>query len=198
LYSGEFAIIYGPSGCGKSTLLHTILGLEQPTRGQVILREENLYTMPTDEQRKFRREKIGMVFQQSNWIKSLNVWENVAYPLWLSGMSKAESKERAMEVLGEVDMDRMATHQPMELSGGQQQRVSLARALSTKPWMIIADEPTGNLDTRSSEEIITLITRLNREDKRMVLMVTHELSFLELANRRIGLQDGKVVYDSHD
>ena len=139
-----------------------------------------------------------MVFQQSNWIKALNVWENVAYPLWLSGMAQEKAQERAREVLGQVGMEGHAAKRPTELSGGQQQRVALARALSTSPWMIIADEPTGNLDTRSSEEIMTLITQLNRQERRVILMVTHEVSFLPLANRRLGMQDGRIIYDAHD
>jgi putative ABC transport system ATP-binding protein len=198
IYSGEFAILYGPSGCGKSTFLHSVLGLEKPTRGKVKLRGKDLYLMKIDKRRNYRREKLGMVFQQSNWIKSLNVWENVAYPLWLSGYKQSESRERAMEVLAEVGMEKLAGQRPMELSGGQQQRVALARALSTRPWMLIADEPTGNLDTKSSEEIITLLAKLNREQSRVILMVTHEVSFLPLASRRIGMQDGRIVYDAHD
>ena len=198
LYSGEFVIIYGPSGCGKSTLLHTILGLEPPTAGEIFLRGYNLYEMDNDQRTNFRREKIGVVFQQSNWIKSLNVWENVAYPLWLSGLTKQRAKRRAMEVLNEVGMEALAYNQPMELSGGEQQRVSLARALSTNPWIIMTDEPTGNLDTASSEKIMLLLARLNREKRRMILMVTHELSFLPIATRRIGIKDGEVVYDEKD
>jgi len=198
LYSGEFVIVYGPSGCGKSTFLHTILGLEAPTRGEIFLRRHNLYEMDNDKRTNFRREKIGMVFQQSNWIKSLNVWENVAYPLWLSGYTKEKSKQRALEVLEELEMGTYAYNQPTELSGGEQQRVSLARALSTNPWIIMADEPTGNLDTTSSEEIILLLARLNREKRRMILMVTHELSFLPIATRRVGIKDGEVVYDEKD
>jgi putative ABC transport system ATP-binding protein len=197
-YSGEFAVLYGPSGCGKSTFLHTVLGLEPPTRGKVFLREENLYDMTNDERTNFRREKIGMVFQQSNWIKSLKVWENIAYPLYLSGMQEKEAKERAIDTLMEVNLAKFANNSPMELSGGQQQRVALARALSTDPWIIIADEPTGNLDTEAGSEIISLLCHLNREKHRMILMVTHDMGFLPLATRRVAMRDGRIVFDEHD
>ena len=139
-----------------------------------------------------------MVFQQSNWIKSLNVWENVAYPLLLSGYDEESAKLRSMEVLREVAMDSVATKKPAELSGGQQQRVALARALSTDPWIIMADEPTGNLDTASSTEIVTILARLNREHGRTVIMVTHDMNFLPLATRRVGIVDGEIVDDDHD
>jgi ABC-type lipoprotein export system ATPase subunit len=198
LYSGEFVIIYGPSGCGKSTFLHTILGLEAPTRGSVLLRGTDVYKMGSDERTSFRREKIGMVFQQANWIKSLNVWENIAYPLYLSGLDGKRAKTRSLEVLREVGMGDYADQSPNELSGGQQQRVALARALSTDPWILVADEPTGNLDSRSSEEIIELLAVLNREKRRMIVMVTHEMNFLPIATRRIGMRDGEIVSDEHD
>jgi len=197
LYSGEFVMIYGPSGCGKSTLLHTIIGLEPPDEGEVFLRGINLYQLSSDERANLRRQKIGMVFQQANWIKSLTVGENVAYPLWLSGMDEKAAKKRAVEVLEEVGMEEFFDHQPLELSGGQQQRVALARALATDPWMIVADEPTGNLDTRSGEEIIEILARLNREKRRFILMVTHEINFLPVATRIIGIKDGRVVADEH-
>lgn len=198
LYSGEFVIVYGPSGCGKSTFLHTVLGLEKPSSGRVLLRGEDIYKMENDERTNFRRQKIGMVFQQANWIKSLSVWENVAYPLLISGFGDVEAKERAFKVLVDVGMEAMAEKKATELSGGQQQRVALARALSTDPWIIMADEPTGNLDTTSSAEIITILAKLNREQSRTVIMVTHDMNFLPLATRRIAINDGEVVADDHD
>jgi len=198
LYSGEFVVVYGPSGCGKSTFLHTVLGLEKPTRGKVFLRGQDIYKMDNDERTNFRRQKIGMVFQQANWIKSLSVWENVAYPLLISGFGDVEAKARAFEVLKDVGIMEMANKKPAELSGGQQQRVALARALSTDPWIIMADEPTGNLDTASSAEIITLLAKLNRVQHRTIIMVTHDMNFLQLATRRIAMTDGRVVADDHD
>lgn len=154
--------------------------------------------MNEEERANFRREKIGMVFQQSNWIKSLNCWENVAYPLWLSGFSEEEAKKRALAVIDQVEMSEYLNHRPMDLSGGQQQRLALARALSTDPWMIVCDEPTGNLDTQSGEEIIELLGRLNRQGRRMILMVTHEINFLPIATRRIAVKDGRIIGDEHD
>ncbi len=197
-YSGEFAIIYGPSGCGKSTLLHLLLGLEPPTKGRVYLRGQNIYTLKPDQRTNFRRKKLGMVFQQSNWIKSLSVWQNVAYPLWLDGQSEAAAKQQAGEALAEVEMSEFARYHPLELSGGQQQRVALARAIVTNPYILVADEPTGNLDSRSSAEIITLLTKLNRLKRRMILMVTHNTSFLSFATRRVGMRDGLIVKDEND
>ena len=198
LYSGEFVIIYGPSGCGKSTFMHTILGLEKPSRGKVFLRGEEIFKMEDDKRTNYRRQKIGMVFQQANWIKSLSVWENVAYPLLISGYEDADAKERAFKVLKDVGMENMANKKATELSGGQQQRVALARALSTDPWIIMADEPTGNLDSSSSAEIISILARLNREQSRTIIMVTHDMNFLPLATRRIAMSDGRVVADDHD
>ena len=198
LYAGEFVIIYGPSGCGKSTLLHTMLGLEKPDKGKVFLRGENLYDMDATTRTNFRREKIGMVFQQPNWIKSLSVWENVAYPLYLNGSNDINAKQRALEMLKELEMEEYANQKPMALSGGQQQRVALARALAVDPWVIMADEPTGNLDTKSSADLIEILARLNRERSRTVIMVTHEINFLPIATRRVGMMDGAVVADEHD
>lgn len=199
LYSGEFAIISGPSGSGKSTLLHAILGLEPPTRGAVFLRGQNLYSDLDENQRtSFRKDKLGMVFQQSNWIKSLLVWENVAYPLWLTGLPRALAKERALESLEQVGLAEWADHKPTELSGGQQQRVALARAISSQPGIIVADEPTGNLDTQSSADIITLLAKLNRQERRLILMVTHDTNLLPIANRRVIMRDGEIVHDEHD
>lgn len=199
IYSGEFVIISGPSGSGKSTILHTMLGLEKPSTGTVYLRKENLYHQTDSERAQYRRQKIGMVFQQSNWIKSLNVWENIAYPLWLGTVSPAAAKEQALTALESVGLSReLAKQVPNELSGGQQQRVSLARALVSDPGIIVADEPTGNLDTDSGTEVIRLLANLNRVQRKVVIMVTHDTQFLSIANRRLLVKDGKIVYDDHD
>jgi len=198
LYSGEFVMIYGPSGCGKSTLLHTILGLEQPSVGTVSIREHELYTLNPDHRAQLRRHTFGMVFQQSNWIKALNVWENVAYPLWLEGRNPHLAKIRALETLKHLGIEHFAYRRPVQLSGGQQQKVALARALATNPRIIVADEPTGNLDSVSGKEMMELLVRLNREEHHMILMVTHDLTLLPLATRRLGLKDGSIVFDDHD
>ena len=197
-YSGEFVMIFGPSGCGKSTFLHTVLGLEEPTSGKVFLRDIDLYSLPTDDRATFRHEKIGMIFQQSNWIKSLNVVDNVAYPLMLSGVKYADARGLALERLHEVGMEMHAKQKPTELSGGQQQKVALARALVTNPWIIVADEPTGNLDTTSGYEVVHMLAWLNRVKRRMIIMVTHDNRFLNIATRRVHMTDGKIVNDEHD
>jgi putative ABC transport system ATP-binding protein len=198
LYAGEFVVIYGPSGCGKSTLLHTILGLEPPTKGSVWLRDTDLYALNVDERTNFRRQKVGMVFQRPEWIKAFKVWENVAYPLLLSGESWGESRVKANALLKELDLDALADKLPTELSGGQQQRVSMARAMVADPWVIIADEPTGNLDTVSSADLIKWLTVLNRTKGRMIVLVTHDVGYLPLSTRRIGIVDGRVVKDEVD
>ncbi len=197
-YSGEFVIVFGPSGCGKSTLLHTMLGLEEPDRGRVWLRGKSVYQMEDENRLNWRREKIGIVFQQSNWIKSLSVLENVSYPLYLSGLSDGEIEDKARQMLKLVDLEKTAKQQPTELSGGEQQRVALARALVTDPGIIIADEPTGNLDSRSGKELIGLLAKLNRKERKAIVMVTHEDDFLPVANRRVYMKDGRIVGDEHD
>jgi len=197
-YSGEFAIIYGPSGCGKSTLLHSILGLEQPDRGKVYLRGKSLYHLSDDACALYRREKIGMVYQQSNWIKSLNVWENIAYPLYLQAYSCKRAKKKAIELLGLVGVSHTADQVPTELSGGEQQKAALARALIVNPGIIIADEPTGNLDSQSGKDLMYLLTKLNRKRRKAIIMVTHDSVFLPLANRRVSMKDGQIVGDEHD
>ncbi|HAU98605.1 MAG: ABC transporter, ATP-binding protein [Microgenomates group bacterium GW2011_GWF2_45_18] len=195
LYAGEFVIIHGPSGSGKSTILHTILGLEKPSSGTVEMRDEQIYRLSTDERTQLRREKVGVVFQQSNWIKSLLVWENVAFSLWLAGFTRADSKGRALELLREVQLEQASEKMPTELSGGQQQRVALARALAGDPRIIIADEPTGNLDSEAGSEMIKIFARLNRVERKTIIMVTHETSFLPIATRSIRIHDGRVIVD---
>lgn len=190
---GDFGIIFGPSGCGKSTLLHTILGMEKPSEGKIYFDGVDLYALSEDEIVENRKNKIGVVFQQSIWIKSLNVLENVSFPNRLSGMLKSEAENRAMEFLKEVKLEAWSYHQPSELSSGQQQRVSLARALTTDPIMIVADEPTGNLDTASGDELMNLLSDLNKKKGKTILMVTHDLEYLKYANRLYHIIDGLKV-----
>ena len=198
IHEGEMAIIYGPSGCGKSTMLHTMLGLEEPDAGKVYLDDKCLYYLNDDERSIWRRDRVGIIFQQSNWIKSLNVWENVAYPLFLSTMLEREVKYRALVCLEKAGVIKLALKRPMDLSGGEQQKVQLARALVTQPAVLVADEPTGNLDSVSSQELIKLLVRLNRTEGKTIVMVTHDDGFLPLATRQIEMKDGKVVEDRHD
>jgi len=190
---GEFMVLFGPSGCGKSTLLHTILGLEPPTEGSISILDTNLYKdKQEDEISEFRKQHIGMVYQQPNWIKSLNVIKNVAFPLLLVGLSKAESFQKAEKMLKTVNMLEWADYFPSELSSGQQQRVSLARALITDPEIIIADEPTGNLDYNSGQDLMKLLLQFCKEDK-TILMVTHDLEYLKFAQKAIEMFDGKIL-----
>lgn len=197
-YSGEFAIIFGPSGCGKSTLLHVMLGLEEPDRGRVYLRGKSIYNMDDDNRTQWRRKKVGMVFQQSNWIRSLNVWENVAYPLFLTRMKKKMAEEKAKELLKTVGLEKAFYQHPTELSGGEQQKAALARALATNPGIIVCDEPTGNLDSKSSRELINLLKYLHQKKRKIIIMVTHERNFLSVGNRLLAMKDGKIISDRHD
>lgn len=190
---GEFAIIFGPSGCGKSTLLHAILGMEKPTSGEVLLDGISLYSMGEDEIVRFRKARIGVVFQQSIWIKSLNVIENVCLPNRLKGIPIEKAEELAMEALGKVKLVDWAHHHPSELSSGQQQKISLARALTIDPMVIVADEPTGNLDTVSSDELMDLLLDLSQNQGKTILMVTHDLEYLKYASKLFHIIDGLLV-----
>lgn len=190
---GDFTIIFGPSGCGKSTLLHTLLGLEPPTSGKVFLLNQNLYDATTEDDRTdFRKLHVGMVYQQPNWIKSLDVVNNVAFPLSLLGIDSKRRVDQATELLKLVDMDNWAHYHPAELSSGQQQRIALARALITDPELIIADEPTGNLDFESGQDLMKLLQKLNQDRDKTVIMVTHDLNYLSFAKTIIHMFDGQI------
>lgn len=198
IHSKDFAIIYGPSGCGKSTLLNIISGLEEPTVGTVKVRGDDIYKLSEDQRAQFRSEKFGIITQSSHWVQSLNVWQNVAIPLVLKGNSFSSSRKRALEMLSDVGMADFANNPPNKLSGGQQQRVSIARALIRNPWIIIADEPTGNLDTHTSDTIMAIFQRLNTESKRTIIMVTHNLVYLPFATAKIAMRDGLIASQSVD
>jgi putative ABC transport system ATP-binding protein len=193
IFPGEFVVLFGPSGCGKSTLLNTIVGLETPTTGTVSVRGKNFYEMKQNERTIFRRKKFGIVYQSPNWIKSLNVIENVAFPLCLSGSNEKKAKERAKNLLNLFRLEEFEKNIPTELSGGQQQRVSVARSLITNPWIIIADEPTGNLDTTSAADLMYAFQFLNNESKRTVIMVTHNPDYEKYATKIIKMADGKIL-----
>ena len=194
----DFVIIFGPSGCGKSTLLHGILGLEAPTQGSVEILGSNIYLGTEDDRGDFRKKHIGMVYQQSNWIKSLNVLENVAFPLILMGETRESSLTKAMQALVSLKMNFWANYNPSELSSGQQQKVSLARAIVTDPQIIIADEPTGNLDFESGQELMQLLNSLNRDLKKTVIMVTHDLDYLKFSKTAVKMFDGQIVGEYKD
>ncbi|MFA6005822.1 MAG: ABC transporter ATP-binding protein [Patescibacteria group bacterium] len=189
---GEFVIIFGPSGCGKSTLLHCLLGLENPTSGEVLVEGKSFYTMSEDERAQYRRHKVGMIYQQPLWIGSYNVRDNIAFPLNLLNMDEEKINEKIHQVLAKVDMERWAGYQPTELSSGQQQKISLSRALILDPMLIVADEPTGNLDTNSGQELLERFLGLIEEQK-TIIMVTHDLEYLKYATKIFHIIDGEIV-----
>jgi putative ABC transport system ATP-binding protein len=190
---GEFVAVMGPSGCGKSTLLHLIGGLDHPSEGEVTIEGQTLASMGDTALSELRRRKIGFVFQFFNLIPVLNATENAALPLLLDGVSQSKANAKAGEWLGKVGLGDRHQHRPDQLSGGQQQRVAIARALVAEPVLILADEPTGNLDTRSSDEIAGLLRKVAEEWGRSVVMVTHDPRIAAYANRIVFLKDGKVV-----
>jgi len=190
---GDFSIIFGPSGCGKSTLLYALLGLEGPTTGLVTLLDTNLYALASEDERsEFRKNHIGMVYQQPNWIKSLTVIENIAFPLLLKGEETLQARTKAQELLKTIQMENWGDYLPSELSSGQQQRIALARALVTNPELIIADEPTGNLDFESGQTLMQLLQKLNSDAKKTIVMVTHDLEYLKYAKTAIKMFNGEI------
>ena len=191
--TGEFVAIMGPSGCGKSTLLHLIGGLDRPSDGKVIIEGTSIAEMDDDRLTELRRRKIGFVFQFFNLIPVLNAVENAALPVTLDGVKPVEAQRKAAEWLARFGLaDRMASR-PDQLSGGQQQRVAIARALAAEPSLILADEPTGNLDTRSGDEIASLMRDVAKKYGRTVVMVTHDPRIAAYADRIVFLKDGKIV-----
>ena len=189
---GEFVCISGRSGSGKSTLLSLLAGLESPTDGEVKLLGEHLEAMNERERGRFRREHIGFIFQAYNLLPQFNAWENVAVPLEIRGIPLQERKEKAMEALKMVGLLDHAEHRPTELSGGQQQRISIARAIITRPGIIFADEPTGNLDSRTGNEIMDLLTGLFRQWGATFLVVSHDEDMNRYTDREVRLKDGKI------
>lgn len=188
---GEFVAIVGTSGSGKSTLLNMIGGLDVPTSGEVIVDQKNIQKLTDDELTVFRRRKIGFIFQQYNLIPMLNVWENIILPLKLDGR-KVDNGYIAeiTEILG---LDKKIDSIPDKLSGGQQQRVAIARALAAKPAIILADEPTGNLDSRTSQDVMGLLKITSAKYRQTVMMITHNEEIAQLADRILRIEDGKIV-----
>jgi putative ABC transport system ATP-binding protein len=192
---GEMVSIIGPSGSGKSTLLNLIGGLDRPTKGHVSIDGERLATLSDDALTRVRRDKIGFIFQFFNLLPTLSCVENVGLPLHLRGWPRKKVEERARELLTLVQLDRRITHLPEELSGGERQRVAIARALSIYPPVLLADEPTGNLDTRTGEEILTLIRDVHTRLGCTVVIVTHDMSVAQRCQRTVALRDGRIVED---
>jgi putative ABC transport system ATP-binding protein len=193
---GEFVAVMGPSGCGKSTLLHLLGGLDRPTSGAVKIDGQSLSDLNDTRLAELRRRRIGFVFQFFNLIPVLDAVENAALPLMLDGLALSEARRRATEWLDRVELTGRMHHRPDQLSGGQQQRVAIARALVAEPALILADEPTGNLDTRAADEIAALLKHVAGEWGRSVVMVTHDPRIAAYADRIIFLKDGKVIDDT--
>jgi putative ABC transport system ATP-binding protein len=193
---GEFVAVMGPSGCGKSTLLNLLGGLDTPTSGSIYIDGIEVASMTDDELTAIRRRKIGFIFQFFNLIPVLTATENAALPLTLDGTAAADAAERSREWLRNVGLAERLDNRPDQLSGGQQQRVAVARALVTNPALILADEPTGNLDSRSSDEIAQLLTTASSEWGRAILMVTHDPRIAAHADRIVFMSDGRIVDDT--
>lgn len=189
----EFVAVMGPSGCGKSTLLHLLGGLDRPTEGSVSIDGQPLAQMSDDAVTALRRHKIGFVFQFFNLIPILTSIENASLPLLLDGKNSAGTRQKAVEWLTKVGLEHRLDSHPDELSAGQQQRVAIARALITDPVLVLADEPTGNLDTKSSDEIAGLLQQVGKSWGRAVLMVTHDPRIAAYADRIVFLKDGRIV-----
>jgi len=194
--AGEFVALLGASGSGKSSLLNLLAGLDSPSAGSVIVENQSLSDLSRDELAKYRRHTVGMMFQSFNLIPSMTVLENVELPLRFAEVERSKRRALAMSALEKVGLSGRLKHRPIELSGGEQQRVAMARALINQPRILLADEPTGNLDSRTGTEVMELIRRLNQSLKMTVLLVTHERDLAEkYADRLIFLADGKVVAD---
>ena len=191
---GEFVAIVGASGSGKSTLLHLLGGVDRPTSGKVFVNGKDIYKLSDDELAVFRRREVGLIYQFYNLIPILNVVENITLPLDLDN-KKADS-DKLNNLIKLLGLENRKGHLPNELSGGQQQRVSIGRALVTHPSVVLADEPTGNLDSKSSDEIMSLLKRSNKEYKQTIIMITHNMELAKLADRMIILEDGHIKGDN--
>ncbi len=192
---GEFVALVGPSGSGKSTLLNMIGGLDEPTTGNVIIDDVEITSLPENKLIDFRLHNIGFVFQSFNLIPVLTAKENVGFVLQLQNISKTEREKRVMQLLEEVGLEDKVNSKPSELSGGQQQRVAVARALASKPKIILADEPTANLDSKSAANLLDIMAKLNKEEKITFLFSTHDMRVIKKARRVITLVDGKIDSD---
>ena len=191
IYQGEFAAIVGKSGSGKSTLLHMLGGLDCPTEGKILIGDKDISSMKEEEIAVFRRRKIGFIFQSFNLISSLNVWENIVLPIGLDGRSV--NKVFINELLCTLGIEEKKHNLPNTLSGGQQQRVAIARAIASKPDIILADGPTGNLDTKTGDEVISLLKMTAKKYGQTLVMITHDEEIAQMADRIILIEDGKVV-----
>lgn len=189
---GEFCCLLGTSGSGKSTLLNLMAGLEKPTKGEIKIKDKHVEKMNEKQLAVFRRNHVGFVFQSYNLLPTLTALENVSLPLIFKGVSKSAREKRATEILKAVGLDKRLKHRPSQMSGGQQQRVSIARAFIGKPEIVFADEPTGNLDTKTTKEVMDLITSMARKNKQTLIIVTHDVEIAEYADKIIHVRDGNI------
>lgn len=192
VYKGEIICLLGPSGSGKSTLLNMMAGLEKPTAGTIFFNKFPIHKMTEDQLAEFRRKYIGFVFQQYNLINTLTALENITLPLMFKGESKRKRNEVGKDILGQVGLGERLYHRPTEMSGGQQQRVSIARAFVNRPELIFADEPTGNLDTKTSDDMMKMMVRMVRKDKKTLIIVTHDEELSEYCDRIVHIRDGNI------
>ena len=190
IQKGEFVAIVGKSGSGKSTLLHMLGGLDTPTSGKVLIRGKDIFSYKDDALAVFRRRKIGFIFQSFNLVSSINVWENIVLPIGLDGRKVDE--KFVMDIVSTLGLEKKLHNLPNTLSGGQQQRVAIARALASKPDILFADEPTGNLDSRTSDEVIALLKMSVRKYGQTLVMITHDEDIAQIADRILVIEDGKV------
>ncbi|MFT4417078.1 ABC transporter ATP-binding protein [Fredinandcohnia humi] len=193
IQKGEFVAIMGPSGSGKSTLLQLLGGLDLPTSGEIIVDGVHLHELNEKELTHFRRTKLGFVFQNYQLLPMMTVGENIALSLSANNASKTEIKKTVQQLISDVNLEGKESQFPSQLSGGQQQRVAIARALAMKPKLILADEPTGNLDQKNGEDILKLLSKLNKEEQITIVMVTHDLQAAQVADRIITVRDGLIV-----
>lgn len=189
----QFMLVAGPSGCGKTTLLNILGGLDRPTHGEVMLKGQRYSQLSENALARLRREQIGIVFQFFNLLPDLTAEENIALPLRMAGLSHDQVNERTEELLREIDMLDRKDHSPYELSGGQQQRVAIARALANRPAVVLADEPTGNLDSESKDQVMELFKRFNEEYGQTFVVVTHDKGFASYADVTVHMVDGSIV-----
>jgi putative ABC transport system ATP-binding protein len=192
---GEICCIVGRSGSGKSTLLNVMAGLEQPTSGEIVIAKQHVEKMTQSELIRFRQKHVGFVFQSFNLMPYYTALENVALPLAFRGIDRIRREKKAKEILKAVGLGTHLNHKPMQMSGGQQQRVGIARALVSDPDIIFADEPTGNLDSKTSDEVMDMICRISKEQGRTLILVTHDPKMAAFADRVVNILDGKITDD---
>ena len=193
MYRGEFCAIVGTSGSGKSTLLNMLAGLEKPTKGEIVIAGQHIEKLNENQLVAFRRERVGFIFQSYNLLGTMNAVENVALPLSFRGVPRGRRREMAEKYLKMVGLEKVGDHMPNQMSGGQQQRVGIARALVVHPEIIFADEPTGNLDSKTSDEVMALLKTSAMKYEQTLIVITHNEDIAQMGNRKLVIADGKVV-----